>query len=166
MDNEQNNSTKLFRQASIERISSPEELNDYVRVANPGVWMILIAVVILLAGFCVWGFMGQLETSVQGVLITEDGVTSCYVSENDISKVESGMTIVCDGSEYTVKDKTGTSFDAKDELSEYAMHVGGFSDGEWIHVLSVEGDNADNPEGTFAAKITVESVKPISFILN
>ena len=30
---------KLFRQKSIDRVSSPEQLQDYMRVTNPGVWM-------------------------------------------------------------------------------------------------------------------------------
>ncbi len=27
---------QIFRKKSIERVSSPEQLNDYVRVSNPG----------------------------------------------------------------------------------------------------------------------------------
>ena len=30
---------KLFRQKSIDRVLSPEQLQDYMRVTNPGVWM-------------------------------------------------------------------------------------------------------------------------------
>ena len=48
-------SDQIFRKKSLDRISSPEQLNDYIRVANPGIWMILAAVIILLAGVCVWG---------------------------------------------------------------------------------------------------------------
>lgn len=43
-------------QKSLNRVKSPEDLNDYIRVANPGVWLVLVAVVILLAGVCIWGF--------------------------------------------------------------------------------------------------------------
>lgn len=32
---------QLFRQSSIDRVFSPEQLNDYIRVTNPGVWMVL-----------------------------------------------------------------------------------------------------------------------------
>lgn len=42
-------------QKSLNRVKSPEDLNDYIRVANPGVWLVLVAVVILLAGVCIWG---------------------------------------------------------------------------------------------------------------
>ena len=40
-------SDQIFRKKSLDRISSPEQLNDYIRVANPGIWMILAAVIIL-----------------------------------------------------------------------------------------------------------------------
>lgn len=55
----------LFRKKSIEKVTSPEQLNDYIRVSNPGVWTVLAAVVILLAGACVWGVFGRLDSAVQ-----------------------------------------------------------------------------------------------------
>ena len=36
-------SDQIFRKKSLDRISSPEQLNDYIRMANPGIWMILTA---------------------------------------------------------------------------------------------------------------------------
>ena len=58
-------SDQIFRKKSLDRISSPEQLNDYIRVANPGIWMILAAVIILLAGVCVWGIFGHLDTKTE-----------------------------------------------------------------------------------------------------
>ena len=42
---------QLFRRKSLDHISSPEELHDYIRVPGPRVWMLLAAVLVLLAGF-------------------------------------------------------------------------------------------------------------------
>ena len=42
--------SQLFREKSMERVSSPEQLNDYIRVANPSIWICLAAVIILLKG--------------------------------------------------------------------------------------------------------------------
>ena len=53
----------LFRQKSIERISSPEELHDYMRVTSPRLWMILAAVVVLLAGFIVYASTTTMENT-------------------------------------------------------------------------------------------------------
>lgn len=41
-----------FRQESLDRAKSPEQLDDYIRVSNPGVWMVLGAVQILLFDGC------------------------------------------------------------------------------------------------------------------
>ena len=43
----------IFRKKNIDRISSPEALNDYLRVTTPMVWLILAAVILLLVGFLV-----------------------------------------------------------------------------------------------------------------
>ena len=50
----------IFRQKSIDRVSSPEKLDDYIRVTTPSVWITLAAIAILLIGTIVWGFFGEL----------------------------------------------------------------------------------------------------------
>ena len=40
----------LFREKSIERISSPEDLSNYLHVTRPSVWLILAAVILMLLG--------------------------------------------------------------------------------------------------------------------
>lgn len=47
---------KIFRETSMERVSSPEQLDDYIRVTSPGMWMVMGAVVLLLAGVCLGDF--------------------------------------------------------------------------------------------------------------
>ena len=59
----------LFRKKSMDKISSPEQLNDYIRVSNPGVWMILACIIILLIGMCVWGVFGRLETTMKAAAV-------------------------------------------------------------------------------------------------
>ena len=51
----------VFRQKSMERVSSPEQLNDYIRVTTPSVWLVLLALVILLVGMLVWSIFGRVE---------------------------------------------------------------------------------------------------------
>ena len=42
---------QLYRQESIDRISSPEQIKDYPRVTSPRLWMVLAAAAVLAAGF-------------------------------------------------------------------------------------------------------------------
>ena len=49
----------IFREKSLDRVSSPEQLNDYIRVTTPSVWIVLVALVLLLAGMLVWSIFGS-----------------------------------------------------------------------------------------------------------
>ncbi|MDR2590370.1 MAG: NHLP bacteriocin system secretion protein, partial [Oscillospiraceae bacterium] len=55
---------KLFRKSALDRISSPEQLNEYMKVAGPGVWAILAGLAITFAAFFVWGVMGSIPETV------------------------------------------------------------------------------------------------------
>ena len=60
MSEKQENSN-IFRKKSLERVSSPEQLNDYIRVTTPSVWIVLAALVLLLVGMLVWSVFGKVE---------------------------------------------------------------------------------------------------------
>lgn len=62
--------SELFRRQSLERITSPEELSDYIRVAAPSVWLILLATTILLVGMLAWSILGTVDVE------NEDGTTT------------------------------------------------------------------------------------------
>ena len=51
-----------FRRNLQERVSSPDQLTDYLRVTNPGIWVLLSSVILLLAGVFAWASIGTLET--------------------------------------------------------------------------------------------------------
>lgn len=49
----------VFREKSLERMASPEQLDDYIRVTTPSIWLVLLAVVILLVGILAWSMLGK-----------------------------------------------------------------------------------------------------------
>ena len=51
----------IFREKNLTQVSSPEQLNDYIRVSTPAVWLVLTAMVLLLTGVVLWGCLGTLE---------------------------------------------------------------------------------------------------------
>ena len=53
--------SNLFRKKNLDKISSPEQLNDYIRVTKPSVWLTLLALVILLLGMLAWSILGTVE---------------------------------------------------------------------------------------------------------
>lgn len=154
---------QLFRKKSIEQVSSPEQLNEYIRVSNPGVWMVLAAIVFLLVGVCVWGFVGHLDTTLTTVAIGENDQIIVYVKESDIASVESGMMVRIDDAEYTVSEIASNPIAVDDTFTDYALHVGELVKGEWVYPVKVNGEFS---EGVHNAKIVIDSVSPISFIMN
>lgn len=70
--------TGLFRKSSMERISSPERLNEYIKITNPGIWTILLGCLALLIAVGFWGLYGSIPDSVraQGVMFPQNGTTS------------------------------------------------------------------------------------------
>ena len=154
----------LFRQKSIDRVSSPEQLNEYIRVASPSVWMVLGAIVVLLVGVCVWGILGRLDTVVSAVALSAEDMSYVYISEEDIDRVELGMPVKIDG---TVCRLVEFGYDhpvsAGRVMSDYALHVSGWDSGAWVYVAYAAGEV---PAGTYPAQIVVESVAPMSFVVN
>src|SRR5882724_619958 len=68
--------TQLFRQISLERLSSPEQLDQMLRVTSGKTWAALLAIFLLLATALVWGYTGAVVTTAsgQGVIIRTGGV--------------------------------------------------------------------------------------------
>ncbi|MBR1735398.1 MAG: hypothetical protein IJ736_00070, partial [Firmicutes bacterium] len=53
----------IYRKKSIERISSPEQLDDFIKVTRPSVWLVVAALVILIAGAVVWAAFAAIEVT-------------------------------------------------------------------------------------------------------
>ncbi|MBO4265599.1 MAG: hypothetical protein J5910_00235 [Lachnospiraceae bacterium] len=58
----------IFREKSLERVTSPEQLNDYIKVTTPSVWLILFATIILIVGTLFWAVFGKIRVN------TDNGV--------------------------------------------------------------------------------------------
>ena len=154
---------KIFRKKSVDKVSSPEQLNEYIRVAHPGVWMLLAAIIILLAGVVVWGVIGHLDTTLDTAIVAENGEAVIYVSEDNAEKIEVGMTVRVGDNEYAVTEIATEPIRVDSTMSEYAIHASGLTVGEWAYEVKVNGDFAD---GVHKADIVIESISPISFVLN
>ena len=142
---------QLFRKKSVDRISSPEQLQDYMRVTTPAVWMVLAAVAALLVGLIVSSALATLEStlSLQGEVSDSDDGSSISITlpaaQRDFVAV--GMPVRVAGEQ---------------------AHVTFLFQGE-EDVFAVAGlDDAEKrlPEGVYDVEIVTETLSPISFLLN
>lgn len=138
--NEQKDNRPLFRKEALERISSPEQLKDYLKVTNPGVWLVLAAVIVLMAGIFVWSATGNMETTVAATVI---------VTDHDAKVVPLSPVELKEG--MTVKVLRREGLIAGIEKDEY-----GRSTGKSELIL---------PDGTYNGEVVTDSVHAIDFLL-
>lgn len=157
-------SKTIFRDKSMDKITSPEQMNDYIRVSNPSVWMILSAVIILLVGVCVWGVFGRMDTVIKTGGVCFDGQLTVYISESDFAKVDDKTIISVGGNEYSVTDRPEKPVRTDENTDPYLMHLVGVSEGDWVCSLEIDADGL--PDGTYALSVVTERVRPLDFVLN
>lgn len=153
----------LFRKKSMDSISSPDEIADYIKVANPSIWIILAAIVIFLIGVITWGIFGRLESYFECAAIVRDGNITCYVDEAMIGEIEVGMDVEIGGRRYPIAGISQDPVPTDSGFSDYFLSLGLFEDDPVIYPLMLEGTLQD---GIYKAEVIVESVHPADFVIN
>ena len=94
---------RLFRQNEQEFGTSPEQLQDYIRVTNPLVWVALIAVILLLGGGVVAACFGKVEITLNAFAYVTSGTASIDMATPDAYKLSEGMVVRFTGQETEAK---------------------------------------------------------------
>ena len=126
----------------MERISSPEQLTDYLRVTNPGIWVILTAVLLILIALMAWSTVGTLETTADAKAVVRNNAVQAVVTGSEYGEIKSGMPMRVASQECIV-----SSIDA-DEYGRTVAHA-----------------QVSLPDGAYDAEIIVERIHPIRFLL-
>ncbi len=155
--------SKIFRQSSIDRISSPEELNDYLKVARPSTWVLLAGVLLLLAAFLVFGLYGELPTTITATCLAKGGDIICYVT--DVARLDPGMPARAGGHTGSVLSVSSVPLSREeiDEIHPEDYVVFQLDPQAWNYPvrLSIPG----LPDGLWDVVITAETIRPVEFLL-
>lgn len=127
---------KIFRKKIVDKIKSPDNLKDYIRVINPSVWIVFIAVFLLLAGAFVWGFAGKIEDKLTVTAVSQDGKVICSYDES----VKEGMEVFLNGNQGFVSSVSSSGIIIKFEDSM--------------------------PDGIYSGYIVRGEISPITFVIN
>src|SRR5580658_918171 len=57
---------RIFREAAIDRLSSPDQLDQLVGVTRPIDWLAALAIAVAILALLAWGFLGSIPTRVSG----------------------------------------------------------------------------------------------------
>lgn len=133
-----------FRKENTERVSSPEQLNDYLRVTSPALWIVLAAVILILAGLFVWSSLTAVESFAAGEATVRGGVLTLRFDDAEKAAfVEVGMNA-----------RIG-------DLTTPVLSVGSDEDGTPIAVAK-----ADLPDGSYDASVGYRSTQIIEMLFN
>ena len=146
---------RLFREKSLEHISSPDKLKDYMRVANPRVWMLLAAIALILVGFIVYASTVKME-NLMPLQVTIQTITPGDEEQQTFVDAElpiSARQKVAQGMKLRVGNEEGVLV----LIYEYE---------DILHLsFEMEKKQMDLPDGTYDAELVLEERTPISFLV-
>ena len=137
-------SDKIFREKSIKRISSPENLSEYLRVTTPAMWIILTGVAIVLLGLFIWSHFVVINSYAYGKGVVKNGILTVTYEDQHVAQNLTDDMLVSIGDVYMTIDILG-----RDESG---------------HVITISDTNF--PDGEYEAKACYRKTKVISMLFN
>ena len=128
----------------VRRMSSPEQLNDYLKVTSPKIWLLLAAVALLIGGLLLWSGFTTIESYATGTARAVGGeLTVTFDDAKKAGKVQAGM-------EMTVGD-----------VQTEILTVG-TNDNDEI----VASAHANIPDGLYTVRVGYKTTQVLSMLLN
>jgi hypothetical protein len=125
-------------------MSSPEQLNDYLKVTSPKIWLLLTAVVLLIGGLLLWSSFTTIESYATGTARAVGGeLTVTFDDAKKAGKVQAGM-------EMTVGD-----------VQTEILTVGTNENNE-----IVASAHAKIPDGLYTVRVGYKTTQVLSMLLN
>lgn len=126
------------------RIASPEQLNDYLKVTSPKIWLLLLAVGLLLVGLILWSGFTTVESYATGTARAIGGeLTVTFDDAGKADKVQAGMEL-----------EVG---DVRTEV----LAVGTDESGE-----TIASARANIPDGSYDVRVGYKATQVLSMLLN
>ena len=44
----------IFRKKTLDKMNQPDDVNDYIRITRPSLWLVLLAIALLVIGVVAW----------------------------------------------------------------------------------------------------------------
>ena len=85
---------QIYRESSLEKIQSPDQLDQYLKVTKPSLWILLVAILLLLGAAFWWSFQTEIISRVTGVGTVRNGVMTVVLTDETARKeVKEGMAV-------------------------------------------------------------------------
>jgi hypothetical protein len=161
-----NQDSGIFRKKSLEHVASPEQLTDYIRVSNPGVWLLLSIIVVLLVAAIAWAVFGSLPTMAIVNASVKNGQVVSYVDSGTAAQLKPGMAVQIGGVSGLISGIASQPLSAAELraicASDYEESM--LKAGDWNYAIEVT--IAGVPDGLHPMSIILNRIRPISFLVN
>ena len=152
---------QIFREKAIDQLSAPEQLNDYLRVTSPGIWFLLVGIIVLLAGLLVWGALGTIRTTVKVPALVSDGTAECYILESDAHFTGDEVSILIGDQQLTANTADSSSRTLGSSEDQELFASGYLEPGRNVVILT---SKTSLQYGIYEAEVTTEVLNPISLL--
>ncbi len=160
----------FFRRQAVEEMSSPDDLDKYLRVTNPSVWISLLAVIFLLAGLFAWAALGTINTSITTSAVRIGDKVMTFASNDQTDEITAGDDVyvgnvsgrVANVQEFPYSKDEVRMILGNDYLTETLMKD------NWAHMVTIEVDDPQAIKENVPVKcvITTERVSPLKMMTN
>ena len=174
LEDERVDKQSIFRKESLDRVESPEQLDAYIKVARPKVWLIMAALLVAVISVIVWSVVGSLPQTmeIKGITVGEN-VINCYEGVENANtnligckaniSLPDGRSI--NGKVEAVSQNPYSQEEIRIKISEDWL-ADNVLDGNYSYEVRVIAEE-DIPRNMLATVIiTTAEMKPIQFILN
>lgn len=180
--------TDLFRQESLERLSSPERLDELMTIVNLRTWLPLGALGLLVGLGLIWSWIGRIPvtTSGRGLLVKDDrasgGVVALLQFDNRYrGQFSTGMPVILTPETLLIYNEPGVQAEIVEVLEPAALSLNeareidvngeaGQPDGRLEILAQLSPMDSAMPPNTIVAgvrvqgRITVDERAPIAFV--
>ncbi len=131
---------EIFRKEALERMSSPEQLDELMPVTSPRGWIALVGFGSILLLIIIWGFLGRIDTSTKGsgALIREGGLHR-YITPRDGEVIDVFVTV---GDKVKKGDKLVKILYTEPGQNSEMRHFSCDHSGRVLYVSVVKGESA------------------------
>lgn len=158
----------LFREKSMETLTSPERLDRYIKISRPGTWLLLLAVFLFLVSLTCWGIFGTLSTYLTITGVGEGVEVVCYPTIADSLNLMEGGNVFVEGIPGTVVKVGEIPLSANEVRADLAGDYlkSTLTLSQWNTKVEIALSSPLLRSGACSVKLLVASTSPLSLLGN
>ena len=152
---------------ALNRLQSPDDLDQYLRMTSPGLWISVVACVAILLGIAAWAVFGSVSDHITMTGVAIEGGIACIVDSDNALRIKEGDFAYVDGvpEKVTYVDEWAyeTSRHAEVDLTDLEIHrlAGGT---EKVHPIIISDSQNLEYKKSVQVTITVEQKTPLAMV--